>query len=562
MTGAVLLLALGVSVVLGPVTTARATDADVGDQPAMPAPAPDDTVMTATAAATVLEQPDSTLALAVRQLPGEPLRLAAAVDEALQGDTAIRLAQAQLMAARGAERRERGAFSPELYGEAERVGDHQPSASFFSGADVLETDLTRAELGARVRLPLGTELSASLNTTRTTTNSDFATISPQYDSFGQLQLTQPLLKGFGPAAKGDRDGAVNDRRGAEASYADARLATQAAVETTYWGLYAAELDFAVQTLVRDRAASFLDQARLRAKAGLAGPAEEANAEVFLASQEQTVLDSEDNLEALSDRLAVLMGRRPRENGRFHPVDRPTSYTTEIDVEELLKLVMARSEQMAAAQRNLDAARARAKSAHWNSLPQLDLVGTLGGRGLAGTGRDIELDFGGTPTTYSNPLRTGFGDSFDQVLHRDFPYWSLGMVFNLPIGGGSDAGESDRLQAEVTQAEENLERVRRSLDERVRAQYRELERSNKRIGFAVRGVNASLEQVRIGTLQFKNGRTTAFELVRLAADLADAQRRYSQALIRSARAAATLRRLSAGAYPNPGPVGDILKETTP
>jgi outer membrane protein TolC len=137
-----------------------------------------------------------------------------------------------------------------------------------------------------------------------------------------------------------------------------------------------------------------------------------------------------------------------------------------------------------------------------------------------------------------------------------------MVFNLPIGGGSDAGESDRLHAEVTQAEENLERIRRSLDERVRAQYRELERSNKRIGFAVRGVNASLEQVRIGTLQFKNGRTTAFELVRLAADLADAQRRYSQALIRSARAAATLRRLSAGAYPSPGPVGDILKETTP
>ncbi len=562
MIGAALLLALGVCAVLGPTTTARARAAEVGDQPAMSAPAPDDTVMTAEATATVLEQPDSTLAMAVRQLPGEPLRLAEAVGEALQGDTAVRLARAELMAAKGTERRERGAFSPELYGEAEHVGDHQPSASFFSGADVLETDLTRAELGARVRLPLGTELSASLNTTRTTTNSDFATISPQYDSFGQLQLTQPLLKGFGPAAKGDRDAAAADRRGARASYADARLATQAAVETTYWALYAAELDFAVQTLVRDRGASFLDQVRLRTKAGLAGPAEEANAEVFLASQEQTVLDSEENLDVLSDRLAVLMGRRPGQGERFHPVDRPSSKMPQIDVNELVKLVMARSEQVAAAQRELDAARARAKSAHWNSLPQLDLIGTLGGRGLAGTGRDIELDFGGAPTTYSNPLRTGLGDSFDQVLHRDFPYWSLGMVFNLPIGGGSDAGESDRLHAEVTRAEQDLERIRRNLDQSVRAQYRELARANRRIGFAVRGVNASLEQVRIGTLQFKNGRTTAFELVRLAADLADAQRRYSQALIRSASAAATLRRLTAGAYPDPGPAGDILKETTP
>jgi outer membrane protein TolC len=562
-SGAVLVLALGASAILGPHAIPSARAQEIEEQAALPAPAPGDTVMTAQATETVLEQPDSTLALTVSQLPGEPLRLRDAIGEALQGDTSIRLAKAELLAAKGAERRERGSFSPELYGQAQRIGDHQPSASFFSGADVLETKLTKAELGARVRLPLGTELSASVNTTRTTTNSQFATISPQYDSFGQLQLVQPLLKGFGPAAKGDRDAAENSRRSAQAGYADSRLAARAAVETTYWGLYAAELDFAVQSLVRDRASSFLDQVRLRAKAGLAGPQEEANAEVFLASQEQTVLDSEDNLDSLSDRLAVLMGRRPSKDERFHPVDRPSSQIPEIDVDELVNLVMAHSEQVAAAQQNLQAALARAKSAHWNSLPQLDLVGTLGGRGLAGTGRDITVDLGGgPPTTYSNNLDTGLGDSFDQVFHRDFPYWSLGMVFNLPIGGGSDAGESDRLQAEVTRAEQELESVRRALDENVRAEYRELERSNKRIGFAVRGVNASLEQVRIGTLQFKNGRTTAFELVRLAADLADAQRRYSGALIRLASAAATLRRLTAGAYPNPGPADDIMKEPTP
>jgi outer membrane protein TolC len=83
---------------------------------------------------------------------------------------------------------------------------------------------------------------------------------------------------------------------------------------------------------------------------------------------------------------------------------------------------------------------------------------------------------------------------------------------------------------------------------VRAQYRELERGQKRLEIATRGVAASIKQVEIGTLEYRNGRTTAFEIVRLAADLATAQQRYSDALVRTARAAAVLRQLTGGWYP--------------
>ena len=59
-----------------------------------------------------------------------------------------------------------------------------------------------------------------------------------------------------------------------------------------------------------------------------------------------------------------------------------------------------------------------------------------------------------------------------------------------------------------------------------------------------GVEASFEQVRIGLIEYDNGRTTAFEVVRLGADLASAQRRLSEALVRAATAAADLRYLTA------------------
>ena len=55
-------------------------------------------------------------------------------------------------------------------------------------------------------------------------------------------------------------------------------------------------------------------------------------------------------------------------------------------------------------------------------------------------------------------------------------------------------------------------------------------------------------MRIGVLQYENGRTSAFELVRLGGDLAAAQQRYSRALVRTARAAAVLRQLTGGDYP--------------
>ncbi|HET7497986.1 MAG TPA: hypothetical protein VFM00_06775, partial [Candidatus Eisenbacteria bacterium] len=77
----------------------------------------------------------------------------------------------------------------------------------------------------------------------------------------------------------------------------------------------------------------------------------------------------------------------------------------------------------------------------------------------------------------------------------------------------------------------------------------------RLDAARRGVAASIEQVRIGVLEYNYGRTTAFELSRLSADLAAAQQRYSQALVRTARAAAQLRYLTSGGAPPATPRGE-------
>lgn len=498
--------------------------------------------------------PDSALARALGRIGGEPLRLDDAVFAALRQASPVREAGAAVMAARGAGRRERGAFDPELFAEAGRTKEDRPAGSPLAGGTVLRPEVTTGTAGARITLPLGTRISATLNSVRTETNSSLAAYSPQYDATGKLEVTQPLLKGFGPAAHSGLSAACRDAASAEAAYADVALGTRADVEAAYWDLYAAERDLAVQQVIRDRAAALLHEAELKAKAGLVGPNQPANARVFFAEQEQAVLDREDRLDLLSDQLASLLGRRPAPGqARFRPVDEPPRDFAVDSADSLVHRAQRGNQRLRALAQVVESLRARERGARWNALPRLDLVGSLGGNGLTGSGQEIV--FGGD--TLRTASSGGRDRSVRQVLDRDFPTWSAGLRFSVPIGLRADRGERDRLRAEVRRGEESLEAARRGLEEAVRANQRELARGALRLTLSRDGVDASLEQVRIGLLEYRSGRTTAFELVRLGADLAAAQQRYSQSLVRAARAAARLRSLAGeGEIPPP----ESLEET--
>ncbi len=508
----------------------------------------------ARAADVLLENPDSTLAIAIKKVEGTPIRLEETLRLALLHDTSVREAEASMHAARGTLRHEKGAFDPELFFAADRIGTDQPSASPFSGGDTLasgisivRTTRTTTSTGARVTLPPGTELSASLLATKLESNSRFAFLNPEYDANGVLSVRQPLLKGFGPGSWGDRSAAARAYEAARARYEDAVLETRARVERAYWDLYAARRDLALQQIIRDRAQALVQESQLRARAGLVGPGAVANARVFYTEQDQALLDFDEALDRVSDQLATFIGQRPEGSlRRFVTVDEPPRDVPVESEETLVARALAQSRELKSAEREVAAARARSTSAWWNKLPTLDVRGSLGGAGLSGAGKSFINPFTGQPDQLD--VHGGFGDTWSQVRRRDFPSWSAGLSLSLPIGFRAGGGDLDRRRAELDVAEQRETAVRRSIEERVRVAYRELEHAKRRLDAAQAGVEASLEQVRIGIIEYRNGRTTAFELTRVSADLATAQQRYSQALVRAAKANADLRRLTSEGLP--------------
>ncbi len=491
--------------------------------------------------------PDSALHTILAGIQGTPLSLHEAVQSTLSNATSVRTAEALSISAHGAARREAGAFDPTLFFNFNRLHQELPTASFFSGASVLNARQNTATGGVRMNLPIGTSIEASLNTVSLETNSSFANLNPQYTTFGNLSLRQPLLGGLFVSANKDAAKADREAEAALARYDQEVLSMSTRVEQLYWDLYAAERDYAVQKLTRDRAEAFLKDTETRARTGLIGPNQVANARTFLAEQEILLLDREEQLDRLSDALSSTIGKRPDVGKtRFITVDSPADNFPVEDVDVLVGKAQEKNLGLQAARSDVEASRALSKAAFWEALPKLDLVASLGGNGLAGTPQDVIFNNDTLRTTRGGTM----GDAMTQALKRQFPVWSVGIEFTLPILLREGLGEQERLEADMVVAELRLVQLSRILEEEVRASCRELFNGKRRMKAAREGVDAAQEQVRIGLIEFENGRSTAFELVRLGADFAVAQQRYSQALVRSAKAAANLRQLTSGAYPVP------------
>ena len=493
--------------------------------------------------------PDSVLAEEIAKIPGSALALEAAVQAALEQDTAIIEAEAVLRAAQGVVRREKGPFDPEVFASYDVDDQELPASSPLAGAQVLATNERATSVGARKRFgTTGTEIEAAVDSRRLDTNSGFETLIPKYVAEGRLSLSQPLLKGFGPSARAELSAAERDLEAAQSQYESTVLVVRSTVEQLYWDLYAAERDVAVERLIRDRGARLLEDTRVRARSGLVGPDDVANAQVFLAQEEQAVLDREERLGSVSDRLSTLMGRRPEPGmNRFRPTESPPLAFAAAPVDSVVQLALAHNHDLRVVERRIESVRALERGARWDAMPDLQLVGSLGGNGLAGTPHPVVF---GSDTLTATVSGENASDAWSQVFSRDFPNWTLGLRLSVPLGLREGRGERDRLRAEVERAENQLTAVRRGVEEDVRNRHRELANAPRRVQAARSGVEAAIEQTRIGLLEYDNGRTSAFELVRLAADVATAQQRYSEALVRAAKSAAELRMLTAGTFPPP------------
>lgn len=286
-----------------------------------------------------------------------------------------------------------------------------PTATQLAGSKV---DAFSMAGGIRKLLPTGMQVSAQWDINRTSTDNQFQTINPVYESAFTTQFTQPLLRNAGLDFNRARiEIARNDRRIGEQQFRRELRQTLFNVEQAYWQLVAGRREVTIRARLLSEFEKIYDYLWQR-----------RDFDTYQIQLSQTLAELEtskatfirivNNVRDSEDRLIALMND-PELNLAAEieiiPEDFPTSSLLHYDPIAEVQAALDNRSEIAEARMRVEISRIQVGAARNQALPRLDLNFTYTVDGL-GTNAD---------------------DAFDQVTQSDFMEYLTTLNFEVPIG---------------------------------------------------------------------------------------------------------------------------------
>ena len=333
----------------------------------------------------------------------------------------------------------------------------------------------------------------------------------EYDSFGGLTLTQPILNGFGFAENlsGIRV-ARNNENISQWQFRLTLMETITDVIASYNALYFAEKNLEVAVNSRDLARQLLKENQRRVELGTMAEVDTLQAASQLALREERVLNANrlfqnqkirflalitDEVEPLLD-LEVEISPPPQ--AAFLATEPKTDFQTALqkrpDYQQAILDLRNREVLLAR-----DARR---------ELPSLNLFGQLG---YSGTNRDA-------------------GQSFDQIGTLDFETSSIGASLDYPLPNRTARATRVASRLSKNQAELQLRRLQQFILTQVDIAARRIQTDWERIEAARQAREISERALEGEEKRLELGTTSSFVVLRLQSDLAEAEVRELQAIV--------------------------------
>jgi len=325
-----------------------------------------------------------------------------------------------------------------------------------------------------------------------------------------VSVSQPLLQGAGTEVNTYALQIAGYEKGSvDASTKLRAISILANADTTYWYLWAARKQLAVNREQYRLAQDQVRIARVKVAAGSAPKTEIVFAEAGLSgaldgviSTETTVRDFERNLKRIMNRPDLPL-HTPVD---INTVTDPNPKGLDLDQEALVKAALENRMEMVSLEFELaiaDIDIARSKN---DRLPRLDLQYDYAAAGQAG-------DVGG---------------AFDDLFRRPAQDHRVGLSATIPLG--NRAAEARYRQARLAKVRTELNRQEQ--EQMIRMEVYDaldgLQQSWRRILAAQQGVARALRDYQVQQSQFQLGRRVSTDVVLAAGRLADAQSRQISA----------------------------------
>jgi outer membrane protein TolC len=422
----------------------------------------------------------------------------------------------------------KGIYDPLLSLSASRVHSELPAASTLQ-AGVFDDSILSGNVAQLI--PLGGVFQLGFTAQREKTNNPFTDVNPAYTGGIQLSMNQPLLRNFGTLATNWQITiSKNTRDGAYQTLLRSVQATANSVEQAYW-----DLVYAIQNLEVKRESLRIAQdlnriTRIKIDVGSLAPIDITQTEVGIATAEQDIITAEGLIGDAQDRLRrqlnfvdpTLMGTP------IIPTDQLSTEQFNLSTEEFTtKLAEKTAEALRRRPEIVTTAYVasndliRYQYYKNQTLPQLNLTGSYGTRGLAGTLVD--------PNTGAVLSNGDFSDTFSDVFDRKNKSWAVGLVFSYPILNRSAKGAAGVARFNYEADKASLTAAQENVVIEVRAAARAIDTAARSIAAARKGRELAERNLDAEKKKFDNGMSTTFQVNQIQRDLSAARTFEQQAL---------------------------------
>ncbi|MBI3210205.1 MAG: TolC family protein, partial [Candidatus Solibacter usitatus] len=315
------------------------------------------------------------------------LSLKSYMELVLANNTDIEISRLSVETPRNAITRASSIFDPTFLGRFTATRANNPATDILAGAATV-SQLTQPWTGQYNQLlSTGTTVTGSFTGSRSSTNSQFQTFNPSFQTGLNLNFAQPLLRGRGRDIVRIPISVARSRlRVSQYTLADNLLDLVQTAETVYWNVVGARENLRVQEKALELADVALKRAQRELELGATSQldifqpqAQYANAEIFVTQARYNLAQVED---ALRRQIAADLDPEVRKLPIVltEPVAAPDS--VELNRDELLQLAIRTRPDIRAARQSLDVDELTIKANTNALLPNLSLGGgyTTSGRG--------------------------------------------------------------------------------------------------------------------------------------------------------------------------------------
>jgi outer membrane protein len=420
----------------------------------------------------------------------------------------------------------RTAFTPNLTVSFTQRSQTNPSTSQLAGGQGQVTnDTSNYGTGVSQRLPWGGgSYSVEFNSNRSATSNVFATFNPSFTSGVSASITQPLLKGFRfDVARAQIQIAELNRAIADVQIRQQTAATLHGVRRAYWELvYAVD---ALETARRSEALARrnLEDNRLRVQMGTLAPIDVVESEAEIASRHQATVQADGawrNAQVNLKELIVADTNDPLWSTTLTPVERPTAASGAVDVRTATANALANRTDVAIARKQAQTSDVNLRLANEERKPGVDLTVNYGASGLGGTqvlrGTDA---LGGTVI---GTVPGSYVDALSSLVGMNYPTWSVGLNFSLPIGKKAADAAYARGVVEKRQTDLRIETLQLQIAADVTRSGEAVRNAAEQIEAAASARQLAQKRLEAETARREAGLSTTFLVLQAQRDLTAAE----------------------------------------